>query len=162
MLKLEPLTPAAFEPFGTVLQSDPMSMKMINGGWTERFHGLAEVDIIGEGARTIINIFRGQPRIFPYVLTMMERHPLGSQSFSPLSSGPWLSIVAEDEDGKPGRPRAFLCRGDQGVNYGRNIWHHPLMTIGSVCDFLVVDRDGPGENLEEFFYPEPWFVPNPL
>ncbi|MBN9697904.1 MAG: ureidoglycolate lyase, partial [Zoogloea sp.] len=38
--------------------------------------------------------------------------------------------------------RVFLARGDQGVNYARGVWHHPLLALGSVCDFLVVDRSG--------------------
>ncbi|WP_275791150.1 ureidoglycolate lyase [Pararhizobium gei] len=162
VLKIEPLTQSAFLPFGSVIEADPVSMRLINGGSTERFHALAHVEILGDGARTVINLFRGQPRSFPYLLTMMERHPLGSQSFSPLRDGPWLAVVAEDEDGKPGAPRVFLADAGQGVNYGRNVWHHPLMAVGPVSDFLVVDRDGPGNNLEEFFYDEPYVIPDPL
>ncbi len=162
LLTIEPLTQAAFAPFGTVIESDPSSMRLINGGSTERFHALGRADVAGEGARVIINIFRGQPRTFPYDLTMMERHPLGSQSFSPMLGGPWLAIVATDAGGKPGVPRVFLATGSQGVNYGRNVWHHPLMAIGSVSDFLVVDRDGPGNNLEEAFYDEAFIVPSPV
>ncbi|MNL70724.1 Ureidoglycolate lyase [compost metagenome] len=92
---------------------------------------------------------------------MMERHPLGSQSFSPLSGRPFLVAVSPDEGGRPGRPLVFLARGDQGVNYGRNVWHHPLMAIGAVSDFLVVDRDGPGNNLEEFFFETPFTILEP-
>jgi len=47
------------------------------------------------------------------------------------------------------------------VNYRRNIWHHPLMAIGEVSDFLVVDRDGPGNNLEEFFFETPFTIREP-
>jgi len=162
LLTIEPLTKEAFAPFGTVIEADPASMRLINGGNTERFHALAEADVIGEGARVVINIFRGEPRAFPYRLAMMERHPLGSQSFSPLEDRPWLAVVAEDEGGRPGRPRVFLASGRQGVNYGRNVWHHPLMAIGSVSNFLVVDRTGPGRNLEESFYDEPFVIPDPL
>ena len=162
ILQIEPLTQASFAPFGTVIEADPSSMRLINGGSTERFHALAAPEIAGEGARVIINIFRGQPRQFPYALTMMERHPLGSQSLSPIGGGSWLAIVAPDEGGRPGLPRVFLASGAQGVNYGRNVWHHPLMAIGAASDFLVVDRDGPGNNLEEVFYDEPFVIPDPL
>ncbi|AUX77198.1 MULTISPECIES: ureidoglycolate lyase [Sinorhizobium] len=160
LLSIEPLTKEAFAPFGSVIEADPASARLINGGNTERFHALAEADVIGEGARVIISIFRGQPRSFPYSITMMERHPFGSQSFSPLQDRPWLAVAAEDEGGRPGRPRVFLAGGRQGVNYGRNVWHHPLMTVDTVSDFLVVDRGGPGNNLEEFFYEEPFFIPD--
>jgi ureidoglycolate lyase len=136
-------------------------MRLINGGTTERFHALAEAEALGEGASVILNIFRGQPRHFPYSLDMMERHPFGSQSFSPISGRPFLVVVAEDEAGKPGRPQVFFAGAHQGVNYRANTWHHPLMALGEVSDFLVVDRAGPGNNLEEFFYPEPFVIEEP-
>ncbi len=160
-LDIETLTQSVFAPFGDVIEADPATMRLINNGTTERFHALAAADAVGEGARVIINLFRGQPRAFPYAVDMMERHPFGSQSFSPISGRPFLVVVSEDEDGRPGRPRVFLARGDQGVNYRRNVWHHPLMSLGAVSDFLVVDRDGPGNNLEEFFFDTPYIISEP-
>jgi ureidoglycolate lyase len=160
-LDIQPLTKVAFAPFGEVIEADPATMRYINNGTTERFHALAAADVTGEGATVIINLFRGQPRSFPYEVGMMERHPLGSQSFSPISGGPFLVVVSQDEAGRPGRPQVFLARGDQGVNYRRNVWHHPLMSLGAVSDFLVVDRDGPGNNLEEFFFDTPFLISEP-
>ena len=84
---------------------------------------------------------------------MMERHPLGSQAFVPLSPRPFLVAVAPDEGGRPGRPRVFLADRGRGVAYRRNAWHHPLLALGAVSDFLVVDRGGEGANLEESAYP---------
>lgn len=161
LLTVKPLTALAFAPFGEVIEADPSTMRLINGGTTERFHALFSPDVVGEGARVIVNIFRGQPRAFPYEIGMMERHPLGSQSFSPLSGRPFLVAVSEDEGGRPARPQVFLARPDQGVNYRRNVWHHPLMAIGEVSDFLVVDRDGPGNNLEEHFFASPYRILEP-
>ncbi|MHA7968365.1 ureidoglycolate lyase [Rhizobium sp. CAU 1783] len=161
LLTVKPLTALAFAPFGEVIEADPSTMRLINGGTTERFHALFSPDVVGEGARVIVNIFRGQPRAFPYEIGMMERHPLGSQSFSPLSGRPFLVAVSEDEGGRPARPQVFLARPDQGVNYRRNVWHHPLMAIGEVSDFLVVDRDGPGNNLEEHFFVSPYRILEP-
>ncbi|WP_160008395.1 ureidoglycolate lyase [Rhizobium sp. 18055] len=160
-LDIQPLTKVAFAPFGEVIEADPATMRYINNGTTERFHALAAADVTGEGATVIINLFRGQPRSFPYEVGMMERHPLGSQSFSPISGGPFLVVVSQDDAGRPGRPQVFLARGDQGVNYRRNVWHHPLMSLGAVSDFLVVDRDGPGNNLEEFFFDTPFLISEP-
>lgn len=161
ILTIQPLTPEAFASFGDIIEARPETMRVINGGSTERFHALAAPEVIGQGARVIINIFRGQPRVFPYKLDMMERHPLGSQSFSPIDGRPYLVAVSPDEDGRPGRPQVFLARGDQGVNYRRNTWHHPLMAVGQVSDFLIVDRDGPGHNLEEFFFDAPFQILEP-
>ncbi|WP_421359406.1 ureidoglycolate lyase [Agrobacterium rosae] len=160
-LEILPLTQQAFAPFGDVLEADPASMRIINGGNTERYHALGSPDVTGEGARVVLNLFRGKPREFPYAVDMMERHPLGSQSFTPLSGKAFLVVVSEDEQGRPGKPKVFLARADQGVNYHRNVWHHPLMAIGSTSDFLVVDRDGPGNNLEEFFLDQPYVISEP-
>ncbi|MDE1157978.1 MAG: ureidoglycolate lyase [Neorhizobium sp.] len=161
ILSVKPLTPHAFAPFGEVIEADPKTMRHINGGTTERFHALAAPEAAGEGARIILNIFRGQPRQFPYAITMMERHPFGSQSFSPLSGRPFLVAVSHDEDGRPGRPLVFFANAGQGVNYRRNVWHHPLMAFDAVSDFLIADRDGPGNNLEEFFFDTPYFITEP-
>ncbi|MEW9614454.1 ureidoglycolate lyase [Shinella sp. S4-D37] len=160
-LTIRPLTREAFAPFGTVIEADPATMRHINGGNTERYHALAEAEAAGEDAKVIINLFRGSPRAFPYAVDMMERHPFGSQSFSPLDDRPWLVVVAEDEGGRPGRPQVFRAGGRQGVNYRRNVWHHPLMTLDAVSDFLVVDRLGGGVNLEEFFFDTPFVIEAP-
>jgi ureidoglycolate lyase len=160
-LTIQPLTRQAFAPFGDVLEADPSTMKLINGGTTERFHALGQAEAIGEGAGVILNIFRGQPRKFPYAVDMMERHPFGSQSFTPLSGRPFVVVVSEDDDGKPGTPQAFLAAAGQGVNYRANVWHHPLMALNAVSDFLVVDRAGPGNNLEEYFFDTPYIIEEP-
>ncbi len=158
-LPIRALTKATFAPFGEVIEADPATMRLINNGTTERFHRLGVVETEGEGA--IISLFRGQPRQFPYAITMMERHPFGSQSFSPLSGRPFLVAVAEDKDGRPDRPQVFLATGSQSVNYRRNVWHHPLMALDAVSDFLVVDRDRPETNLEEFVYETPYLIEEP-
>lgn len=160
-LPIRSLKASAFAPFGEVIEADASTMRLINGGTTERFHALFSPEAVGEGARVIVNIFRGQPRAFPYEIGMMERHPFGSQSFSPLSGRPFLVAVSADEGGRPGAPQVFLAGPHQGVNYRRNVWHHPLMAIGTVSDFLVVDRDGPGNNLEEFFFETPFVIREP-
>ena len=160
-LPVLPLTAETFRLFGDVIEPDTGRMHLINGGTTERFHALAQTQALGEGAKIILNIFRGQPRSFPYAVDMMERHPFGSQSFTPLSGRPFLVVVAKDEGGVPGRPEVFFAAPHQGVNYRANVWHHPLMALDEVSDFLVADRTGPGNNLEEYFYSKPYFIKEP-
>lgn len=145
-----PLEREAFAPFGEVIEaSDAVRHFTINAGNTERYHDLANIEP-GPDGRAIVSIFRGQPRQLPLAVTMMERHPLGSQAFMPLSGRPYLVVVA------PAGPapqvedlRVFLARGDQGVNYAPGVWHHPLLALGEVSDFLVIDRSGPGDNCDE-------------
>ena len=44
----------------------------------------------------------------------------------------------------------FFAEGNQGVNYFRGAWHHPLLVLQESQKFLVVDRQGGGCNLNEF------------
>lgn len=160
-LEILPLGKAAFAPYGEVIEADPATMRLINNGTTERYHGLAQPVVLGEPERLIFNIFRGKPRSFPHLIDMMERHPFGSQSFVPLSGRPFLVAVADDEGGRPGRPKVFLAGAHQGVNYFANTWHHPLMALAETSDFLVVDRDNTAANLQEFAYDHPYGIKEP-
>lgn len=155
-LNIRPLTAEAFAPYGEVIEVGAGEVRLINQGATERHHALAYPEVKnsddGDDAHVLINIFRSQPCAFPLAITMMERHPLGSQAFVPLQQRDFLVVVAHDEQGVPAAPEVFHARADQGVNYSRNVWHHPLLALDQVSDFLVVDRGGSGNNLEEYFY----------
>ncbi len=89
---------------------------------------------------------------------MMERHPLGSQAFLPMSLQPFLVIVAPDAGGRPGAPVAFLTGPGQGVNYHRGTWHGVLTPLHAPGLFAVVDRIGEGSNLEEYWFEEPYEI----
>lgn len=141
------LTAEAFAPFGEVLSARDVPTKMINAGRCERHHALATVE--RHGGEAIISIFRSEPISFPYECALLERHPLGSQAFFPITAGEWLSVVAPDEGGKPGKPIAFIVPSGTGVNLRANVWHGVLTPIDNAADFLVVDREGEGVNLEE-------------
>jgi ureidoglycolate lyase len=154
-LKPAPLTREAFAPFGDVIATSGAEQFPINEGTTKRFHDLAAVDIAEAGGRTLINIFRGQPRDLPLAIRMMERHPLASQAFIPMGPHKWLAVVAPA--GAPPKPsdlRAFIAGVGQGVNYHRGVWHHPLIALEAVSDFVVVDRGGGGGNCDEYYFAE--------
>ncbi len=151
----EPLTAAAFAPFGQVIELEGAHHYPINSGMTERYHDLARVELGGVHPRPLISIFRGQPYALPLDLRLVERHPLGSQAFYPLFDAPWLIIVAEDDSGIPTRLRAFRPAPGQGVNIAMNTWHGVLTPLERPSDYLVVDRGGDGNNLEEFHFTAP-------
>ena len=114
--KIEPLTREAFAPFGDVIEaSDAARHFPINAGTTERYHDLADIQLDAQG-RAIVSIFRAQPRMLPFAITMLERHPLGSQAFMPLHGRPYLVAVApRGEIFSASDVRVFLARGDQGT-----------------------------------------------
>lgn len=152
---IEPLSATAFGPFGQVIEIDGAQHYPINAGMTERYHDLAKVELGGVHARPLISIFRGQPYALPLTLKLVERHPLGSQAFYPLSDNPWLVVVAADEGGSPTGMRAFRPAPGQGVNIAMNTWHGVLTPLDRPADFLVVDRGGEGNNLEEHHFDVP-------
>jgi ureidoglycolate lyase len=147
-LKPEPLTKASFAPFGDVIEIEGAQNYTINQGFAERFNDLARVDVNAGGGSVNISIVNAVVRRQPIALKLMERHPLGSQIFYPLQDRPWLVVVCvEPQDNKSFR--AFSATGCQGINYARNTWHFPLLVLEDQSRFLVVDRKGPGSNLEE-------------
>lgn len=147
IITARPITAEAFAPFGELLipRTDPS--KMINRGRCERHHALATVE--RGGGEAILSIFRSNPVSLPYVCDLLERHPLGSQAFQPMGPDPWLSVVAHDDGGRPGVPLAFLVPAFMGLNIRANVWHGVLTPLDRPADFLVIDRDGAGNNLEE-------------
>ena len=150
---MQDLTRENFAPFGDVIETAGAQRILINKGTTERFHNLANIDVATKGGQPLVNIFRGQPKPQPIQIKMMERHPLSSQAFIPLQKKPFIIIVAAiSEHLSPQDLYAFRASGDQGINYRRNLWHHPLLTLESNHEFLVVDRGGPGENCEEVWF----------
>ena len=159
LLPALPLSAEAFAPFGQVIEQEGAHNFPINAGKCVRFHDLANIETTGEKARPMISLLRGEPYPLPLELNMVERHPLGSQAFMPLSEDPFLVVVAPDENGRPGRPRAFITRPGQGVNYIRNVWHGVLTPLGRPGAFTIVDRvGGTGVNLEEFRYDAEWTI----
>ena len=154
----KPLTPQAFKAFGEVIQKDGSNNFAINNGKCIRHHDLAKIETAGEGGHAIISIFAGQPYALPHKLEMVERHPLGSQAFIPMHDRPFLVIVCGDKSGKPDVPKAFVTKSGQGYNLKRNVWHAVLIPLGEPSDFIVVDRGGYGNNLEEYFFDEPYLV----
>ena len=145
----EPLTAEAFSAFGSVIEASDDAVQIdINQGHAVRYDCLAEIDVSAEGGVGAISLFRAEP-LAELVLKSFERHPLGSQSFVPLSGRPYLVAVAPAGPFDVARVRLFRAEAHQGVHYRKGVWHHFLLVLDAESDFLVVDRAGPGDNCEE-------------
>ena len=153
---IEPLTQSAFADFGDVIEIDNANHFPINEGRVERYHDLASVQLDGQNSRGLINIFECKVASdFPYQLPLVERHPLGSQAFIPMT--PIQFVVVVGKAGKHPDPqslRAFETNGQQGINYHQGVWHMPLIGAEVGLKFLVVDRGGKGHNCDEQGYPD--------
>lgn len=154
-----PLTADAFAPYGEVLDAAGAPDRLINAGRCGRWHDRARLDFAD--ARAGISVFRSELFALPFAFDLVERHPEGSQAFICMSDDPFLVVVADDDDGTPGRPEAFLTSGAQAVNIRRNTWHGVLTPLGGPGLFAVVDRIGTTPNLQEYRFAEPFTVTGP-
>lgn len=150
VIDIEPLTRSAFAGFGDVVETEGAERIGINQGFADRFNALATIDVAAQGGSVNVSIFEARARPLPIAVRLMERHPLGSQLFAPMQNAPWLVLVCADPC-DPASYRAFGASGRQGVNYARGVWHHPLLVLTDHERFLVVDRAGPGNNLDEIW-----------
>ena len=150
-----PITPERFAPYGDVIHASADSKAAMNDARFERFSRLAEVD--AEGRHASISIARCKmPTSLPYRFDLIERHPLGSQAFIPLSHFKFFVVVAPAaESAEPEDLRAFVTNGSQGVNYHKGVWHMPMIALDGGQEFLIVDCGADGENCEEHYFSDP-------
>ncbi len=153
---IEPISADAFSTYGDLIQFEGEPDKIINQGQCERYHDRALMDFMD--GRAGISLFNANPRSLPYQLDMVERHPEGSQAFVPMTYQPFLVVVADDADGKPSQPRAFMTKPGQVINYRKGTWHGVLTPLHGPGLFAVVDRIGDGSNLEEYWFETPYLV----
>jgi len=148
-LVAQPLTARSFAPFGDVIETERRAHYPINAGTAQRYNDLARVEVTAAGGRPLISILKAEPVVLPMRLSLMERHPLSSQAFIPLSSTPFLIVVAPPGALDIESIRAFRSNGRQGINYRAGAWHHPLLALERTSEFLIVDRGGEEDNCDE-------------
>ena len=158
-LKPEPLTRERFAPYGDVIETSREGKGEMNEARFERFDDLCAVDLIDEG-RIAVSIARCRtPTSLPLRLDMVERHPLGSQAFMPLSPCKMVVVVAPPEESvEASALRAFVTNGRQGINYRRGTWHMPLISFAAGQEYLIIDRAGDKPNCDEHSLDEAIFL----
>ena len=135
-----PLTAHDFEPFGIVIQAPKTPGRRINGGTSQRFDLVPDLQVQHADGWPMLALFRAQARTFPHLVTEMERHALGTQTFVPLGRRRFVIVVAIA--GPAPRPEAlvaFVSNGEQGVVLAPGTWHHALLAVDA-GDFVVIER----------------------
>lgn len=126
------LSVAAFQPFGEVIE---------HTGNARRHVIASAFETDGSAPERLLWVSRiANPGRLPLQVTTMERHPHSAQFFSPLfCSGFLIAVCPSRDDGSPdiGALSAFVARSGQGVVYGRNVWHHPMVALGGPANFAV-------------------------
>lgn len=159
-LRPEPLTRERFEPYGDVIETVADARTTMNAARFERFDDLCQLDIEGRAA---VSIARCRvATALPFRIDSVERHPLGSQAFVPLTRSQMVIVVAPPaESVEAADLRAFVSNGRQGVNYHRGTWHMPLIAFEAGQEFLVIDRAQGSPNCDEHFLDEPVLLGEP-
>lgn len=147
LLQPQPLTAAAFAPYGRVLQAPAGALaeaETINAGTAQRLELVPDARLGAGADRPVIALMRAQARTLPMALTELERHRLGSQSFVPLGALRRFVLVVARPGPAPtdaAQLAAFVTDGTQGVWLAPGTWHHALLALDA-GDFLVVERRG--------------------
>jgi len=146
----KPLTSERFAPYGDVIESVTDRTAGMNAARFERFDDLCEVEMSAAG-RVAVSIARCRVATsLPCRIDTVERHPLGSQAFVPLTPCRMLLVVAPPEESvEASELRAFVTNGRQGINYHRGTWHMPLIAFDAGQEFLIIDRAADKPNCDE-------------
>ena len=136
-VRSQPISAEAFFPFGFLLEAPDAGVRQ-NFAATV-FNGRAS-------AKANLALVHEHPAAERITATLLERHPLSTQSFFPLSVQRYLVVVcASTHSGDPDLEslRAFECRGDQAVSYRASVWHMGIRTLDAPGVFaMLVHEDG--------------------
>ena len=136
-----------FANYGDLISTDNVKPIDINNGYAKRFDNLANINTLKDQGKTIVSIFTARKRNFPMKIDMMEKHPLGSQAFIPMKETTFLTFVAPHNVKLDiEKIESFIIPPGIGINYKPGTWHFPLISTENM-NFLIVDRQGPGNNL---------------
>ena len=162
LLSVEPLTAAAFAPFGDVVEARPTQTREANQGTARRHDRLARFESVRPKAEANLAIFESRALALPLPLRLFERHAHSTQLFLPMAASRYLVVTAPDAgDGGPdfAKARAFLAGPTQGVNYRAGCWHHPIVALDRDATFAMLAwEDGGAEDAEERMLPRPMTV----
>jgi ureidoglycolate lyase len=147
----QPLTKAAFAPFGEVIDVP----QQVGRTYYEDALG----NLRPEAKPSLSMSFRPPTPDRPLRSELMERHEFSSQTFVPVDVARWLIVVAPHAaKGGPDMAgaKAFIASGQQGVTYRPDTWHHGLTTLDRPGRFAVfMWRAG---TKDEEFVPVPPFT----
>src|SRR5882762_9784188 len=136
-LKLQPLTPEAFKPYGQVLEN--------------RQPVLPEVEP-GEG-RVAIELLKFKRPTNARRISMMATHFSYNQTFIPLRGTMALVVAPAPRNRSDGHEKyeidynrlaAFFVEPGQAAFIEKGVWHYAV-ALGAECEFIKVTRKNPGE-----------------
>ena len=150
ILKAKKINNQNFKKFGEVINFNNNKYKYINNGFAKKFDDLAKIKILKNSGKIKFSIFKSKPRKFPLKIEMLERHPMATQLFFPISKYGFIVVVCANR-GKPiiNKIESFIIPPNTGINYKIGIWHYPLITKYK-SNFIVIDLKSLKKNIEIF------------
>jgi ureidoglycolate lyase len=136
----QPLTPETFAPFGDVIQAGLGEVTRVNEGRANRFDSGARLDRLLAETTPVIAIYRIDASDLPLQVPRLERHPLSSQLFVPMTASRYLVVTVPSDingDPVPAEAAAFVATGSQAINYQPGVWHCPLVALDQPADFAM-------------------------
>ncbi|MBA2607639.1 MAG: ureidoglycolate lyase [Actinobacteria bacterium] len=127
VVKAEPLTDAAFAPFGQVINTGDMVMEL------------------GDGEEFMLNVLSYDR--YPLVVDHLNRHHKATQALVALAGKPSLVVVAPAEfdfstSDHLQHLRAFICDGSAGINLLLATWHWGPAPLMDHVDLVNVQGKG--------------------
>lgn len=153
-IEAQPLTPAAFAPFGQVIARRAGGGRGANQGTATRFDFAADLVNLRPHARANLAVFCSVARTPPVTIRLFERHPCSSQAFMRLDGGRMIVVVAPPSaEGSPdvAAAVAFVVPPGAGINYAPGVWHHPIVAPDRDAELAMLAwEDGGAEDCVEF------------
>ncbi len=144
-----PLTQKDYARYGNVLSSDREDVAAVaaNLGTAQKRNRLAPLVNARPQAEANVSVFRCSPiSERPVPLRLLEKHPFSTQMFVPMNARRYLVVVASGDDSPDTSTlAAFIANGPQAITYHPGIWHHPMIALDDVIDFVCVVFDDGAE-----------------
>lgn len=124
-IKAQVMNKEAFAPYGELIDCDGAITYDCNQGRAIRYHDLLKnLDVTDRLGKVGLSIYKSFPSSIPFGVEVMERHPLGTQAFIPMTmdhQSRYLIAVAPGGDLNPALITAFIVQGQIGINYKKGI-----------------------------------------
>ena len=110
----QPLDAETFAPFGDVIQAGLGEVSRVNEGRADRFDSGARLDRLLAETTPVVAIYRIDASHLPLPVPRLERHPLSSQLFVPMTASRYLVVTVPSDYQRRSRPgRSCRLRGNR-------------------------------------------------
>ncbi|TDE38850.1 ureidoglycolate lyase [Antarcticimicrobium sediminis] len=126
-IQAQTLTPEAFAPYGHVARPGLGDVKAIRNDRVHLSKSETAFSHQPDAKEVKLDFYEVAPETHQLVASVIERHNLSSQMFSPMNAARWLVVIWPD--GPARAPLAFVAGPQDVVTYAPGLWHHGIAAI---------------------------------